>query len=241
MRGLEQIKEINENPHAARRDDAIFAGRHHDHDRETQRFHGERVEARQRERAAHASGKPKRTIFDDVVDSVIADIIGGKPKTAAQRTAEALADMVIFGALASGAERPYHPTHMDRIQPGIDQPPFVKFWAALNASREARGDPEALYKEARTLFSGGETPVGAMTFIGKQWDGLRAVPAQPVKFLGGERPQYHGEYRETSERGVIWHKVGGNEMPEVFKIPEQAITAAERVRNYRTRTADFKS
>jgi hypothetical protein len=116
------------------------------------------------------------------------------------------------------------------------QPPFIAFWENLNETRLRSGQPEVLLKEARALFNGGETPVGAMTFIGKQWEGLRAVPSKPVSYLGGNRPAYHGEYREVTERGTVWHKVKHDDgEPVSYKIPEAAINAAEEVRATRRR------
>lgn len=214
MRGLEEIRKVNENPT--------------DYDAE-EHFGTKHV------------GVPY-TYGEEVADAIIDDIMKDqRPKTSKLAALEALAGLVVLDALT--AERPHsHFTHMDRIQPGIDQPPFVEFWANLNASREAHGLPEALYKEARTLFNGGETPVGAMTFIGKQWDGLRAVPAEPVKYLGGARPAYHGQYRQTTRLGVKWHTVKDHGQPKVFRIPEEAVTEAEKVRNYRVANHDgFKS
>lgn len=131
-------------------------------------------------------------------------------------------DAIVAGILADLADHIFP-------QLDIDQPPFINFWANINAARLSAGLPEALYKEARVLFLGGETPVGAMTFIGKQWDGLRAVPVEPVVFLG----DYLGEYRIVSDAGTFWHKVTNHGVPVVFKAPEAAIKAAEKVRNFR--------
>lgn len=101
--------------------------------------------------------------------------------------------------------------------------PFLRFWQKRQ---------ELDYGAAKRAFLGGETPVGAMTFIGKQWDGLRAVPSEPVTELGGKRPAYHGEYRVVDEEdGTQWVKVTDkHDLPIAFGIPEAAITAAERER-----------
>lgn len=48
MRGLEEIKHINEHPEEARKDDAVFAKRSRERVAQEQRAHGERVEARHR-------------------------------------------------------------------------------------------------------------------------------------------------------------------------------------------------
>lgn len=104
------------------------------------------------------------------------------------------------------------------------QTPFFRFWRKLGTDVD--------YGTAKRAFLGGETPVGAMTFIGKQWDGLRAVPSEPVTELGGKRPAYHGEYRVVDEEnGTHWVKVTDkHDLPIAFGIPEAAITAAERER-----------
>lgn len=212
MRGLAELRDINENPSAARKDDALFErNRNRERDLEQQRRHGQRVEARQ---AQNRDNRPSAAAKAAVGDLLAGLLIGA-----------AIEDM-----LGSIAQDP--PSHQDRIQPGIDQPPFIEFWADLNKQREWDGKPEALYKEARSLFNGGETPIGAMTFIGKQWDGLRAVPSKPVTYLGGERPAYHGEYREVTRLGVKWHKVLTiNGDPVSYQIPEAAVNAAEYQRN----------
>lgn len=103
------------------------------------------------------------------------------------------------------------------------QTPFFRFW---------RKHQELDYGTAKRAFLGGDTPVGAMTFIGKQWDGLRAVPSEPVTELGGKRPAYHGEYRVVDEDdSTRWVKVTDkHDLPIAFGIPEAAITAAERER-----------
>lgn len=114
---------------------------------------------------------------------------------------------------------------MEGIQCAIDVlPPFFNFWQTLNAKRVAAGGVEVGYGEARELFAGGPTPHGALTFIGKEFEGLRAVPVDPV----GDKPAYHGEYREvTGDKGTVWHKVLNNDqLPIVYTTPEHAINAA---------------
>jgi hypothetical protein len=224
MRGIGEIHETNANPHhrsdehfGARRTDGPDVNRSFESNladvrRRAQAFHGERVEARQHQ------NDPRPSKGDIVVAAILADLAVG-----------AIIDGIVNGPGRHGVQT------QDRIQPGIDQPPFIEFWADLNERRERLGEPpEALYQEARTLFNGGETPVGAMTFVGKQWDGLRSVPAEPVKSLGGSRPAYHGEYREVTRHGVKWHKVvNDNDAPIQYKIPEAALCGAEHQRNER--------
>jgi hypothetical protein len=195
-----------------------------DHEHEQQRFHGTRVEARQAEQ--RAGGRPKA---DPHGDAIIDRLFGGgaRPTKTAAQIDDLFFTALLLDLLASNSRK--EPEPQERITPFDDANGLGPFWKRLNATLEARGKPEANYGEARTLFEGGETPVGAMTFIGKQWDGLRAVPAKPVTYLGGERPAYHGEYKEvTGLTGTVWHKVvNQNGDPIVYKLPEAAITAAE--------------
>jgi hypothetical protein len=233
MRGLDEINSTNENPHQRR--DEHFGARAHEADATAYRsFETNMADKRRREQAPSIAE----------VESLLRDL-GLQPgsRTLAQRTEEQnrrkalhALDELFFTALladilASG--KPKKLDVQDRIHSAIDaEPPFFKFWQKLNERLAEHGQPEAGYKVAREAFSGGPTPVGALTFIGKQWDGLRAVPAEPVKFLGGIRPAYHGEYRIVSNEGTVWHKVvNDSELPIVYKLPEAALTAAEHVRN----------
>lgn len=211
MRGLDEISYLNEHPHAARADDAIFAARSPEVTARQRQAHGERVEARQErgdpfvgfDQAHRGSLAHKRRVMDDL----------------------------FFGALILGllASNPVEPDHQERIHSAIDaQPPFFKFWQKLNAKLLEMGKSEAGYGDAKIAFMGGVTPLGAITFIGKEWDGLRAVPSEPVTRLGGNRPFYHGEYREVTELGTVWHKVSGNNgAPIKFALPEAALVAAK--------------
>lgn len=208
---------------------------------QTQKEHGARVEARQRQ------NDPRPSIFHDLMPdyaqyvrevSSLPELRGKAPsyndwdKARKLRRVDAVEQ--IFALLALDAlihditRTP--PEAQERIQPGIDsaEPPFLAFWQDLNAKLEAAGRPEAGYKEARTAFGGGATPLGAMTFIGKEWDGLRAVPAKPVTYLGGTRPSYHGEHREITGKGTVWHKVtNGADLPILYTCPEAALVAAK--------------
>jgi hypothetical protein len=202
MRGISEITETNETPHAPRdipgarfTGGADFNWRDHHPDPKA------------------ASQSPAKG--DRVVASLLADLALG----------------AILATALGG--RPKH-LGMEGIHSAIDaQSALLRFWQRLNDHCAEQGLPEADYKTAREAFNGGPTPIGAMTFIGKQWDGLRAVPAEPVKYLGGSRPAYHGEYKIVSPEGTVWHKVKSHGEPIVYKIPEAAITAAEEVRNFR--------
>src|ERR1035437_8182386 len=111
----------------------------------------------------------------------------------------------------------------------LHQPPFVRFWAKLNEQRERVGMAELLYKEARELFFGGKTPVGALTFIGKEWDGLRAVPI----FGRADRTRtYHGEFREVTDAGTVWRSVHGTNGAIDYNTPEQALNGARHAKKH---------
>jgi hypothetical protein len=180
MRGLDEIRKINENPWA---------------------FHGEEIHgASHNEHPNNVESKSESqtdfTDFNDMVGGIIAEI-------------------VVLDTLA---------TLQDRIQPGIDHGPFLAFWQELNAQREREGRDEVLYKEAKMLFEGGPTPHGALTFIGKEWEGIRAVP-----YAG----KYHGQYREVTERGTVWHTCKKPSGPVEFTSVEDALNDAREVRDYR--------
>lgn len=178
---------------------------------ETQRYHGERVEARQRERADAAFFQSPNEFFADhrvSLDETPEEFFARINKADKQATISLHAGDVFFTALLldivahATAEEP---ETQDRIDP-IDEanvPPFFKFWEKLNKGLRAAGKPEAGYKTAKTAFEGGETPAGALTFVGKEWEGIRAVPG-PTSC--GEA-SYFGEFREVSDAGTVWRVV----------------------------------
>jgi hypothetical protein len=220
MRGLEEIKYLNENPSAARLDDAVFAPRDRGHSNDAQRYHGERVDARQGQTHAdlkregafktrHPLDLPEGLITELVIGAALESIIFG-PRTLADRTAE---------HKAAG----YTPGVQDRIHSAIDVlPPFLKFWERLNAERAKLGQEEAFYKDAKEAFNGGPTPDGALTFIGKKWDGVRAVPASDVQ----SRKAYHGEFREVTDNGTVWRVVANTYGSISYATPEAALGGA---------------
>ncbi len=247
MRGLEQIKHLNENPHEARRDDAIFAPRD---SRETQRLHGERVEARQRqndERPATGHSDPlsdldrshrASTKSDLALRLILNDLIGGNPNGAAAKTVDLIGSLLVEDAVNKTvrtlADRPRVPSNflgMDGIHSAIDADlPFLTFWAKLNDERAARGEGEARYREAKEAFNGGATPSGALTFIGKDWDGTRAIPAAPV---AGHKA-YRGEFRQKTKDGnTVWRVVANNtDGPISYGTPEAALEGARRAKSH---------
>lgn len=234
MRGLEQIKEVNENPHEDHGEEHFgsrHVGRHPALDAEYtlteppkssnvyKTFAANLALLTVVDQAIFGSKAPDGLVEQMAAVATVLDRFGVK-HPADYDDARALAVKLL-------REEDANATSQDRIQPGIDQPPFLAFWHDLNARRERAGLPEAHYKEAKLLFEGGETPLGAMTFVGKQWEGLRAVPAKPVAYLGGHRPQYHGEHREITGKGTVWHKVTGPSGPTPYACPEAALVAAK--------------
>ncbi len=208
MHGLETIKKINDNPaayHASREPQHYGAAE-------------DRTEA------------PEQSKNDALLESIFNAIVGDKPKTAAQKISGMVDEIFLTAFILDVIRNSDHkePEHQERIHSAIDaQPPFIQFWERLNGGLLAAGKPEAGYGQAREAFLGGKTPVGSLTFVGKEWDGLRAVPAEPVKYLGGTRPVYHGEHREVTGHGTLWHKViNDTDEPIVYKLPEAALTAA---------------
>lgn len=208
---------------------------------DAQRYHGERVEARQAEKRdplndldrAHRASHS----HDAALAAILGHIIGDKPKapsdTASHIIGNMLASAFLLDALgvpvpASLTRRPKDAfLGMEGIGSALDAaPPFLKFWQKLNADRAAGGLGEAIYKEAKEAFNGGPTPRGALTFIGKEWDGLRAVPAHPYE---GKRA-YHGEFRQVSDEGTVWRVVANTTGPICYATAEAAIHGARHAK-----------
>ena len=207
MRGLAEIIESNENPAAYHRNREPQHGFTSREDRaEQQRFHGERVEARQAERdSASVRAETNGLFFTALLLDILASS-SGRPKA--------------------------QPEHQERIHSALDaEPPFVKFWQKLNDSLEARDEPEATYGQAKRAFLGGATPVGALTFIGKDWDGLRAIPAPPTD----GKKTYHGEFRQVSDEGTIWRTVHSGHGPIAYATPEAALNGAANAKAHSER------
>jgi hypothetical protein len=70
----------------------------------------------------------------------------------------------------------------------------------------------------------GEIVPGALTFVGGEWDGCRASPADG---------RYHAEYRVTQRTGShIWRKIHTEDSgPLRFMTPEGALKAARIARD----------
>jgi hypothetical protein len=214
MHGLDQIKKMNEDPAA------------HHTTREPQHY-----------------GHQTRTSDSDVVNRLLDELLGAVPRTSILEMAEVAATLAKHGIKrpASYAEakiladvcdladlsprKPARHLGMEGILSAIDQqPPFIRFWAKLNDERNARGDDEATYKEAKEAFNGGPTPAGSLAFIGKEFDGLRAVPSK--KLVEGGK-SYHGEFRETqADESIVWRVVHSQHGPIEYSSPEAAIRGA---------------
>lgn len=185
MHGLDEIREMNENPTARRKDQAMFAG-----------LYGGCKDDCEPE----PEPEPKARKVDSL-DLLFADLLfsGRADFTPLERRA------------------------LDHLF-DIDSDPFTKFWAKLNAERERDGKPEALYKEADEAFMGGPTPKGALTFVGKKWDGLRAVPAEKA---------YYGEFREVVRTGeTVWWRVHDKFGARSYAAVEDALEAALEAKHH---------
>jgi hypothetical protein len=184
-------------------------------------------------------GRPKaHAVTDDQVAEDFLRKLQGLPTRREEKRAEALLGLLLLDALAAkdtkidaskldgretgdetGGIKPTDGDETVGVKAG-PLSPFEAFWSKRQTLN---------YGQAKRLFSGGETPIGAITFIGKEWDGIRAVPAKPVEYLGGQRPIYHGEFRiENSDGSLTWFKVLSttNGEPLSYPIPEAALTAA---------------
>jgi len=212
---------------------------------ETQRLHGERVEARQAERAdtRFFDPGPRAKNPDPTIDKLeeLYEEITGRPSpskiAAAKRAGDILFTALLLDILASAKKeteaggRPKEPEPQERIEPIVDnkEPPFFNFWNKLNSELTAKGLPEAGYKQARDAFSGGKTPDGALTFIGSDWEGVRAVPA--TSHRSGQATSYHGEFREVSDNGTFWHVVANKHSKSIaYETAEYALKAAKRAK-----------
>ncbi len=247
MHGLETIKKINENPDAyhASREPQHYGEGHHTSPEETQRVHGERVEARRR-----TNGQPFRSDLEGLLDpastsrgfaskhdailgGILADILGVPAKKT--RHEQEIDDLfftallldIIDNAVRTGNKPP---APMENIHSAIDAPPetpFFKFWAKLNKRLAETGYVEADYGQAKEAFNGGKTPDGSLTFVGKDWDGLRAVPAHPTN----GKKTYHGEFRQVSDEGTVWRSVAnGGGLPIAYGTAEAALHGARHAK-----------
>jgi hypothetical protein len=155
-------------------------------------------------------GVPERASINEALDAIKAGESRRKSKVVTTGPAESAP--ANSGEPGTGRPTPFWPT------------PFQKFWAE---------HPGLNYDQIKEARAGGKTPIGAITFIGKEWDSIRAVPAKPVEYLGGVRPAYHGEYRaEACDGSLSWVKVvNQNADPISYQIPEAALTAARARKN----------
>lgn len=200
MRGLEEIKQINENP------GAHFAAR------EPQHF-------------GPGSGKHENseTLAGLFVLAALLDTMG-VPVPSTLSVPRTLADRP-----RQHAEGRRH-LGMDGILSAIDaQPPFLKFWQKLNDDLSSKGLDEAGYKQAKEAFIGGPTPAGALTFIGSEWNGLRAVPSDGA----APRKSYHGEFRQAASDGsAVWRTVASQAGLIEYTAPEAALSGARHARTH---------
>lgn len=265
MRGLEEIRKINENPaaHYASREPQHFGpGSHDSPDRPTDA-------ALQKILEEITGGKPKAAA--DKTTSLIGALLSSAPPAAmtGKDLAEMLAVATVFDKLGIPAPDDYDEAKklatvlavmavssldravtkidktladrsrlndkgdrarhlgMEGIHSAIDaQPPFLKFWQKLNDERDAKNLGEASYGEAKQAFTGGPTPVGALTFVGKDWDGLRAIPA-----TSPHGRTYHGEFRQTLIDGSsVWRLVASQSGTIAYATPEAALNGARHAR-----------
>jgi len=245
MRGLDEIRSTNEDPGAYYRSREPQHGHVGGGDKNIS-FDSNMAEKARRETLGYSSERPwDGTASHARVQNADADeienLLGGLRAKGKARKALKELDELFFTALLLDlfASKTGEPEHQERVHSVIDaEPPFLAFWQRLNDGLREAGRPEAAYGDAKRAFLGGPTPIGAMTFIGKEWDGVRAVPAAPVNSLGGVRPAYHGEHRRVTDHGTIWNKVTNkHDLPIAYALPEAALIAARDRRNEIVATA----
>jgi hypothetical protein len=227
MRGLSEIRSTNEDPSASFRSREPQHGHVESGDKNIS-FESNMAEKRRREET-------------DEIENLLRDLghatghrtLAARTKEQNARKALQQLDELFFTALlldlfAAKTTR-VEPEHQERVESAIDaEPPFLAFWRKLNEGLTAAGKSEAAYGDAKRAFLGGPTPVGAMTFVGKEWNGIRAIPSAPVNSLGGVRPAYHGEYCRVTDHGTIWDKVTNkHDLPIAYALPEAALIAAK--------------
>lgn len=243
MRGLDEIQKTNATPHADNGEEN-FGTKHvggTDFDRRDPaalaalRALGDGYHRAQAN--AHLENLDRiRLSGDEILEAILG---GGKLRGPSQEEAEteALFGILLIDALINA--RPKSQARPDNTGPATGDetggvkptapqksalPPFETFWSQRQHLN---------YGEAKKLYAGGETPVGAITFVGKEWDGIRAVPAKPVAYLGGARPAYHGQFRVANLDGShTWRTViNQNDDAISYQIPEAALTAARDRKN----------
>lgn len=225
----------------------------------TQAFHGERVEARQAERRDtrffaddqerlgailkhgihQAHGRPNSI---NEIEALLADL-SGRPKKTPEQGADELLDLLFSLALIeviSQAADKGTVKHFDTAdrnpEPGFDPSPFGRYWAKLNEGLSAAGKENATYAHAREAFTGGATPDGALTFIGKDWEGLRAIPAAK---LDNGRVGYRAQFREEQRDGsLVWRTVHSQHDAIKYVSVEGALIGAKSARNHAKRTGE---
>ena len=216
MRGISEIIEANETPHH-RSSEMFGVGRHTespDVNRSFESNMADKLRREQAERGWDGSSSHARVQNASKGEAIVAGI---------------LADLFIDAALESVLNPRPAPRHlgMEGIHSAIDaEPPFPKFWQKLNDDAAAHGRPELGYGQAKEAFLGGPTPAGALTFIGKEYDGLRAIPAKPYD---GHKT-YYGEFRQVSDNGTIWRTVHNPHGPIGYASPEAALYGARHAK-----------
>jgi hypothetical protein len=214
MRGISEIIEANETPHH-RSSEMFGVGRHTESPDVNRPFESNMADKReQAERGWDGSSSHARVQNASKGEAIVAGI---------------LADLFIDAALESVLNPRPAPRHsgMEGIHSAIDaEPPFPKFWQKLNDDAAAHGRPELGYGQAKEAFLGGPTPAGALTFIGKEYDGLRAIPAKPYD---GHKT-YYGEFRQVSDNGTIWRTVHNPHGPIGYASPEAALYGARHAK-----------
>lgn len=172
-----------------------------------QKLHGERVEARQRERADQSFFTKGKAAGDETGGSPAADA-----KAVARMFDELMAAIVVVGIL-SELETSI------KSKPAASDPKFDfgDFWQHFNEERKAAGKPEANYGEAREAFKSRRRPdaTNALTFVGRRGVGIRAVPTLGNKYTA-----------DFTDRFGDWSPIGGTLRPTLFNTAEAALTAA---------------
>jgi hypothetical protein len=212
MRGISEVRSANENPHH-RFDEHFGVGRHTD-GADANRSFESNLAAKNRRDAILASILSDRARSPrEGSDGVLASILSDRSREGSFGTkgdavlAAILTDLVMGAAIKSILFSP-GPACLDEDEPEAD----------AAAEDDPEDDPEDEVEAAAPA------PVGSLTFIGKDFEDLRAIPAP----LHDGHRAYHGEFRH----GSVWRTVHSSGGAISYASPEAAIFGARNAKNH---------
>lgn len=191
MRGLEEIRDINEDPSSYHRRSEPQHG-HYDGTDDSRSFESnlrdkrlrDQAEARQAERGVRSHegflrflaslDQGERVKADHAFDRAGEELANAHAfpelSKAESKAADAFFKLLLLDIIAHAVEsKPKEPEHQERIHSAIDHAidaPFMTFWATLNSVHTEIGQPEVGYGKARRLFKQYQSDMKDGTFLG---------------------------------------------------------------------------